>query len=170
MEKRGAAFYWLSLFFALFVLFLYGPIVTIGILSFQGPNGAIVGYVELKLHDDKGDLELWIATDEAIETPFDLPLSAEIEVVMHDHGNKAVALKVRNTDRNEDEDGTPNNRDGKTNYFIFPGDTGADASWLMGLDFASDVTVTFSKDGTTYTAGKFHLIPHTHAAGDHAHD
>ena len=41
MEKRGAAFYWLSLFFALFVLFLYGPIVTIGILSFQGPNGGL---------------------------------------------------------------------------------------------------------------------------------
>ena len=41
MAKRGAAFYWLSLFFALFVLFLYGPIVTIGILSFQGPNGGL---------------------------------------------------------------------------------------------------------------------------------
>ncbi|MEO1793493.1 MAG: ABC transporter permease [Pseudomonadota bacterium] len=41
METRGASFYWLAAFFGLFVLFLYGPIVTIGILSFQGPNGGL---------------------------------------------------------------------------------------------------------------------------------
>ncbi|MEO0672359.1 MAG: ABC transporter permease [Pseudomonadota bacterium] len=41
MERRGASFYWLAAFFGLFVLFLYGPIVTIGILSFQGPNGGL---------------------------------------------------------------------------------------------------------------------------------
>ncbi len=31
----------LAAFFALFVLFLYGPIITIGILSFQGPQGGL---------------------------------------------------------------------------------------------------------------------------------
>ena len=31
-ESRGAAFYWLALLFALFVLFLYGPMITIVIL------------------------------------------------------------------------------------------------------------------------------------------
>jgi putative spermidine/putrescine transport system permease protein len=41
MEKRSRAFYVLSVFFALFVLFLYGPILTIGILSFQGPQGGL---------------------------------------------------------------------------------------------------------------------------------
>lgn len=41
MERRGPAFYWLTSFFALFILFLYGPIVTIAILSFQGPNGGL---------------------------------------------------------------------------------------------------------------------------------
>ena len=41
MERRGRSFYILSAFFALFVLFLYGPIVTIGILSFQGPQGGL---------------------------------------------------------------------------------------------------------------------------------
>ena len=41
MEKRGRSFYILSTFFALFVLFLYGPILTIGILSFQGPQGGL---------------------------------------------------------------------------------------------------------------------------------
>lgn len=39
MEKRSRSFYLLSAFFGLFVLFLYGPILTIGILSFQGPEG-----------------------------------------------------------------------------------------------------------------------------------
>ena len=41
MEPRGRAFYVLAAFFGLFVLFLYGPIVTIGILSFQGPGGGL---------------------------------------------------------------------------------------------------------------------------------
>lgn len=40
-ERRGPAFYFLALFFALFVLFLYGPLSTIVILSFQGPNGGL---------------------------------------------------------------------------------------------------------------------------------
>jgi len=39
--RRPAAFYWLSLFFGLFLLFLYGPTLTIGILAFQGPNGGL---------------------------------------------------------------------------------------------------------------------------------
>ena len=40
-EKRTAGFYWLAALFALFVLFLYGPMITIFILSFQGPNGGL---------------------------------------------------------------------------------------------------------------------------------
>ncbi|GLK56790.1 putative spermidine/putrescine transport system permease protein [Methylopila capsulata] len=40
-EKRGLEFYALAAFFALFVLFLYGPLSTILILSFQGPGGGL---------------------------------------------------------------------------------------------------------------------------------
>lgn len=40
-ERRSASFYWLSALFALFVLFLYGPMVTIVVLSFQGPEGGL---------------------------------------------------------------------------------------------------------------------------------
>jgi len=40
-ERRGAGFYFLAAFFVLFVLFLYGPLSTIVILSFQGPNGGL---------------------------------------------------------------------------------------------------------------------------------
>lgn len=41
MEKRSPGFYLLTAFFALFILFLYGPTLTIGILSFQGPEGGL---------------------------------------------------------------------------------------------------------------------------------
>lgn len=41
MEPRSRAFYALAAFFALFVIFLYGPVITIGILSFQGPRGGL---------------------------------------------------------------------------------------------------------------------------------
>lgn len=41
MEPRTRSFYVLSAFFALFILFLYGPTITIGILSFQGEGGGL---------------------------------------------------------------------------------------------------------------------------------
>jgi putative spermidine/putrescine transport system permease protein len=40
-ERRPASFYWLAAFFGIFVLFLYGPTITILILSFQGPEGGL---------------------------------------------------------------------------------------------------------------------------------
>ncbi len=41
MRNRGLAHTLLASFFALFVLFLYGPTITIAILSFQGPEGGL---------------------------------------------------------------------------------------------------------------------------------
>src|SRR5215510_15882720 len=40
-ERRSSSFYWLASLFGLFVLFLYGPMITILILSFQGPDGGL---------------------------------------------------------------------------------------------------------------------------------
>lgn len=131
-------------------------------------TGSAAGFVELKLHDDKGDLELWLAKDQLITQPIDVPSNSEIQVSFLDVDGKTVVLRVRNADQNEDEDGTPNMRNGKTNYFIFPGDTGQDASWLMGAEFKSAVQVTFSVDGKSYTSEEFVLVPHTHGHG-HSH-
>ncbi|MAC79824.1 MAG: ABC transporter permease [Rhodobacteraceae bacterium] len=39
--KRPGSFYVLTAVFILFVIFLYGPTITIGILSFQGPDGGL---------------------------------------------------------------------------------------------------------------------------------
>lgn len=40
-DKRSREFYILAIFFVLFVLFLYGPLSAILVLSFQGPNGGL---------------------------------------------------------------------------------------------------------------------------------
>lgn len=40
-EKRAAGYWPLALFFAAFVLFLYGPMLVIVVLSFQGPEGGL---------------------------------------------------------------------------------------------------------------------------------
>jgi putative spermidine/putrescine transport system permease protein len=40
-EGRSRSFYVLAAFFALFVLFIYGPMIAIFVLSFQGPSGGL---------------------------------------------------------------------------------------------------------------------------------
>ncbi|WP_316193933.1 ABC transporter permease [Bradyrhizobium sp. SZCCHNRI1029] len=40
-DKRPRSFYILAAFFAVYVLFLYGPMIAIYILSFQGPDGGL---------------------------------------------------------------------------------------------------------------------------------
>ncbi|VGO15874.1 hypothetical protein PDESU_04461 [Pontiella desulfatans] len=120
------------------------------------------GFLELKLHDDKGDLELWLTKDKAGATPFDLPLDSMVAVLFPQLGGKTVELQVRNDQQNEDEDGKGNIRNKKTNYFIFPGDTKADASFLVGKDFVAEVVISFASEGITHTTAPFKLSPHSH--------
>lgn len=133
----------------------------------HGPHDGVMaklkdgaGYVEVKLHDDKGDLEVWLAQDEKIIKPIDLPLDAALSLTFKDKGDKVVKLKVRNQEHNEDEDGTPNIREGKTNYFIYPGDSGEPSDWLKGQGFKSNVSLSFSKDGKAMESEGFTLTPH----------
>lgn len=128
--------------------------------TFSG--GDVNGHLELKLHDDKGDLELWLAGDASYATPFDLSLDAAIEIEFVDVEGRKVVLRPRDTSRNEDEDGQPNIRDGATNYFIFPSQEGEDASWLVGKEFQSIVVVRFSRGGQAFVSEEFVLKPHTH--------
>src|SRR5882757_3976480 len=67
-DRRGPGFYWLAAFFALFVLFLYGPMITIVALSFQGPQGGLtfpMNGVSLhwfyRLWDGLGVVDIWAA-------------------------------------------------------------------------------------------------------------
>ena len=76
------------------------------------------------------------------------------------HEGKTVELRVRNGDQNEDEDGTPNMRGGRTNYFIFPGESGQDPTWLMGEKWRGVVSVSFEADGKPQQSDPFVLVPH----------
>lgn len=129
-------------------------------VAFSG--GGQQGWLELKLHDDKGDLELWLSSDDKHEKPFDLALDGEVEVEFVDVDGRKVTLRPRNTTENEDEDGKPNIRDGKTNYFIYPSREGEDAGWLQGKTFQSIVVVRFASGGTSFVSEEFVLKPHTH--------
>lgn len=67
-ERRPASFYWLALLFGTFVLFLYGPVITIFILSFQGPEGGLTFPMRgVSLHwfsvlrEGVGDVDIWAA-------------------------------------------------------------------------------------------------------------
>ena len=67
-------------------------------------------------------------------------------------------LAVRDRERNADESGSSTIHQGATAYFVFPADTGADASWLMGKEFAAKSELRF-EDAKT---GSFILRPHVH--------
>lgn len=67
-ERRPKSFYALAAFFALFVLFLYGPMLTIIILSFQGPQGGLTFPMNgastfwfSKLMEGVGVVDIWSA-------------------------------------------------------------------------------------------------------------
>merc|ERR1711988_1666621 len=86
-----------------------------GILSpLEDDGGNTVGFIELKLHGDAGDLELWLCKDGAMSEPLDFPANTSLTVTFATHGDRSVQLNVRNNDQNEDEDGKPNMRDGMT--------------------------------------------------------
>lgn len=66
--RRGMTFYLLAAFFALFVLFLYGPTFTILLLSFQGPQGGLTFPMNgmstfwfSKLMEGVGVVDIWAA-------------------------------------------------------------------------------------------------------------
>ena len=76
-ERRPASFYWLALIFGLFVLFLYGPVITIFILSFQGPEGGLTFPMRgVSLHwfaalsQGVGDVDIWGAFGRSVKLAF----------------------------------------------------------------------------------------------------
>jgi putative spermidine/putrescine transport system permease protein len=66
--NRPLAFYALAALFAVFVLFLYGPMITIFVLSFQGPEGGLTFPMNgtslhwfAKLREGLGVVDIWAA-------------------------------------------------------------------------------------------------------------
>lgn len=134
----------------------------------EGPNGGFrfpvfdvdgeqVGTAEFKLHDDAGDLEVWLTKGGHGGDPWRLPVETTLELSFVDR-DQVATLAVRDDERNEDESGAVTVVDGTTNYFVFPGASGADASWLMGADFAAKAELRVAEASTS----SFVLRPHVH--------
>ena len=122
-----------------------------------GVEGKQTGTIEIKLHDDAGDLEVWLKRGGYEGEPWRLPLETTLTLDFPSEGKK-VTLAVRDLERNEDESGESTIFEGVTDYFVFPAETGIDASWLMGPDFAAKVELSFAGA----TTGSFVLRPHVH--------
>ena len=128
------------------------------------------GFLELKLHGDAGDLELWLYANAGGQTswqshtgkpvPFDVPKDTVVRLSFPSHAGKTIELRVRNGDENEDEEGTANMRGSGTNYFIFPGESGQDPEWLKGEKWRGVVVVAFEAEGKSFACDPFVLVPH----------
>ena len=130
-------------------------------------------FLELKLHGDAGDLELWLydafmpgslfSPKGGKPAPLDVPPSTVLNLSFPSHGGKTITMAVRDTDKNEDEEGVATMRPSGTTYFIFPGESGQDPAWLIGETVTSwrgTVTVAFEAEGKAYVADPFVLVPH----------
>ena len=120
-------------------------------------DGEQIGTAEIKLHDDAGDLEVWLTRGGHGGEPWRLPVDSTLNLAFPDL-DKTVTLAVRDRVDNKDESGAPTISEGVTSYFIFPGETEADATWLQGAEFAAKAELRF-QDATT---GTFALYPHVH--------
>jgi putative spermidine/putrescine transport system permease protein len=74
---RGPAFYVLAALFAVFVLFLYGPTLTVLILSFQGPSGGLTFPMDgvsshwfSRLMEGVGVVDIWAAFRRSLKLGF----------------------------------------------------------------------------------------------------
>lgn len=132
------------------------PIVRYEEGSDEGPHHGVVarlssasepdsGWAEVKLYDDSGDLEVWLARDRAFKQSLDLPLETTLRIEFPERGDRHVTL----------------GRDGRTNYFVFPGRTGA-AAWLRGKAFRALVRVRVQAGRKVLVSDDFELRPHTH--------
>lgn len=118
-----------------------------------------IGFAELKLHDDAGNLELFLQRDLRLTEPLDVPLDASVDLVFPTHEERVVTLRPRDSKTNPNERGDSMLREGRTNYFIFP-TQGEDARWLRGTGFRARVFLKITSNGRTLVTRTFGLRPH----------
>jgi hypothetical protein len=134
----------------------------------EGPNGGFfypvfdtgggqIGTAEIKLHDDAGDIEIWLTQGGRGGAPWRFGLDTILTLDFPALGKQAT-LAVRDREKNADESGASTIESGQTHYFVYPGATGADAAWLTGAEFAAKAELRFV-GGTT---GSIVLRPHVH--------
>jgi len=136
------------------------------IAGFTGPDGKPAGLAKLWLGDRTGELEVWLATTKGMT--FDVPLDTVIQVKMIDKKGRTVELRIKDKKLNHFEDAKSNIRNGKSNYFVFPGDREVDVRWLASPIFRAVCVVSFTVDGKRYTTQSFALTT-PQAAHGHSH-
>ena len=118
-------------------------------------GGDDAGYLEMKLAGD-GAIEAWLTGPD--HAPLTIAATAFVAVKVPKFG-RAVKLAPRDLEANADGTGAARLRDGKTDYFVFPGATGADAAWLAGDGWTAAVEVRARDDGRVLEADAFVLEP-----------
>ncbi|MBT9556335.1 MAG: hypothetical protein IV100_09915 [Myxococcales bacterium] len=131
----------------------------------SGGTPSLSGFAEVKLHDDKGDVEVWLGKDRAFKEPLRLPVESRLNLTLVDLSGRKLTLAPRDLAENKDESGVAHLVGGQTDYFIFPGTTGDDATALIGKTFSSVAALSFEAAGQKATSDEFVLQPHTHAPG-----
>ena len=139
-----------------------------GVVTTCSSTNAPSFFAEIKLHDDKGDIEIWLGKTADFKDSHSIPPTAKVALGFSEHG-RSVDLAVRDLRSNLDEDGTTRLKDGVTDYFIFPGETASDARWLQGGEFIDEVVLTVTHSGGSRVCEVVTLIPHSHGAAAHSH-
>lgn len=143
-----------------------------------GPHGGVVAgcasprqgglFAEVKLHDDKGDIEVWFGEDGDFKKPYLIDPRAKVSLRFYER-SRSIDLAVRDLTSNNDETGVSRLKNGLSDYFIFPGESGSDATWLSGGEFIDEVTLTLQKSDETVHCETVTLVPHVHGEEPHAH-
>ncbi len=127
------------------------------LVALADAGGKAAGYAEVKLHDDEGDLEVWLYEDDHGRRPLRRPLDTTLRLVA---GERTVRLAVRDRETNPDEKGTPTIHEGATHYFV----AGA-TEWLKGHVHIMS-TLHVGEGDTALKSKEFELHGHDH---DHKH-
>jgi len=136
-------------------------------IKLYSPDGTHNAWAEVKLHDDKGDLEVWYTQLENLGEPLSLELDT-LNACTFPVRELKTDFFVRNRKKNEDEDGNPTILNGKTNYFIFPTRADQDPKPFLGESFASPATLTVGDpQAPRLQSPSFLLVPHVHSDDGH---
>ncbi|MDF3129695.1 hypothetical protein P0Y35_10860 [Kiritimatiellaeota bacterium B1221] len=138
-------------------------------IKLYSPEGVHSGWAEVKLHDDKGDIEVRYQEVEDPAKPLLLPPET-VNVLLFPELKLQADLFVRNLDENEDEDGVPTLMNGETHYFIFPTREDQDPKPFLGKKFASPARLLLGDPSEPQLMSPgFLLLPHVHGAEGHHH-
>ena len=139
------------------------------VASVEGPRGgtlvaimdgeALSGHAEVRFHAEFGELEVWLGTDASMSSPLDVPVATVLMLRTATGDSAGTRLAVRDPERNEDEEGNVNVRDGATNYFVYPTDYSEEPSPPVGASGDTPVFIEFEAGGKTYRTSEFELVP-----------